>query len=69
MTSSEEKQKKSNIKKFKLYYMNAKEKLDEISLKYSYSKEEVERSKKELENTSNNIRSYLYEMDINNLLE
>ena len=49
--------------------MNAKEKLDEISLKYSYSKEEVERSKKELENTSNNIRSYLYEMDINNLLE
>lgn len=48
--------------------MNAKEKLDEISLKYSYSKEEVERSKKELENTSNNIRSYLYEMDINNLL-
>jgi hypothetical protein len=38
-------------------------------LKYNYSPEEIERSKIELENTSNNIRSYLYEMDINNLLE
>lgn len=39
MTSAQEKQKAKNIKKFKLYYMNAKAKLKYIGLKYSYTEE------------------------------
>jgi len=41
----------------------------EIGVKFGYSKETIERNQKIAEETADNIRSYLYEMDLNNLLD
>lgn len=60
MTTSEDKQKKENVKKFKIYYNHTLKKFDDIGLKYGYNPEKAERKKAELRNVSNSIRSYLF---------
>lgn len=69
MTTSEDKQKKENVKKFKIYYNHTLKKFDDIGLKYGYPPEKAERKKAELRNVSNSIRNYLFQMDIQDLLE
>jgi hypothetical protein len=69
MTTSEDKQKKENVKKFKIYYNYTLKKFDDIGFKYGYTPEKAEKKKSELKNVSNSIRSYLFEMDIQDLLE
>ena len=69
MTSAEEKQRKANVKQFKEYYNESQRKMREIAVKFGFSQQVVERNQKIAEDTADNIRSYLYEMDLNNLLD
>jgi hypothetical protein len=69
MTSAEEKQRKANIKLFKEYYNESQRKMAEIAVKFGYDQRTIEENKKVAEETADNIRSYLYEMDLNNLLD
>jgi hypothetical protein len=41
----------------------------EITLKFGYDPKTIEENKKFAEETADNIRSYLYEMDLTNLLD
>jgi hypothetical protein len=48
--------------------MSARRKAEEISLKYGYDLETRSVNRYFMDTTANKIRSYLFEMDINNLL-
>ena len=68
MTSAEEKQRKANLKMFKQYYLEAERKRNEISIKFNIDEETVKRNNRQAETTGDSIRSFLYEMDLHNLL-
>lgn len=53
---------------FKQYYLEAERKRNQISIKFGIDEHTVKKNQRLAEITGDNIRSFLYEMDLNNLL-